>query len=105
MSAFAITKPFFHKDKFCHFVFDIHIMIMCSVNTELIFLENKISVGSVTYAIKGRDILKNNGFKVKIERKPSKSLSGCGYSLVFSGSLEKAGEILDRYGVKFKVIE
>lgn len=81
-----------------------HIMIVCSANTELIFLENKISVGSVTYAIKGRDVLRNNGFKVSIERKPSKNLSGCGYALKFTGDPDRAKAILDRHGVKYKDI-
>lgn len=65
-------------------------------------MENRISVGSVTYAIKGRDVLRNNGFKVGIERKPSKSSSGCGYALKLNGDINKAKEILDRYGVKYK---
>lgn len=79
-------------------------MILGSVKTELIFLENKISVGSVTYAIKGRDVLRNNGFKVNIERKPSKSLSGCGYALKFVGDPDKAKAILQSHGIKIKDI-
>lgn len=80
-------------------------MVMCSAGTELIFLESKIAIGSVTYAIKGRDILRNNGFKVGIERKPSKNSGGCGYSLKFTGDLQKAKDILTRHGIKFKDVE
>lgn len=78
---------------------------MCSAKTELVFLENKLSIGSVTYALKGRDILRKHGFKVYIERKPSEYKSGCGYALKFNGDMKKAQEILNRFGIKNKEIE
>ena len=77
-------------------------MVVCSATTELIFLENKIAIGSVTYALKGRDVLRNNGYKVGIERKPLKNSGGCGYSLKFAGDPIKAKEILYSHGIKFK---
>lgn len=60
-----------------------------------------IVTGTVTYAIKGRDILRNKGFKVSIERN-STGLSryGCGYAIVVYGNIEKATEILKNFGVK-----
>ena len=68
-------------------------------------MENKLSIGSVTYAIKGRDVLRKHGFKVYIERKPSEYKSGCGYALKLNGDIEKAKEILNRYGIKIKETE
>lgn len=42
-----------------------------------------ILVSSITYAIKGRDLLRSHGFKAYIEKTPSKLDShGCGYSIV-----------------------
>ena len=60
-----------------------------------------IITGTVTYAIKGRDILRDNGFKVSIERN-STGLSryGCGYGIVLSGNIEHAERLLKKYGVK-----
>lgn len=60
-----------------------------------------IITGTVTYAIKGRDILRNKGFKVSIERN-STGLSryGCGYGIVVNGNIEQALELLKDYGVK-----
>ena len=41
-----------------------------------------ITTGTVTYAIKGRDLLRRKGFNVKIERITSgKGSAGCGYSI------------------------
>ncbi len=42
-----------------------------------------ILVSSITYAIKGRDLLRSHGYKAYIEKTPSKLDShGCGYSIV-----------------------
>ena len=60
-----------------------------------------IITGTVTYAIKGRDILRNNGFKVSIERN-STGLAryGCGYGIVLNGNIEQAEQLLRKYNVK-----
>ncbi|MCQ2478010.1 MAG: DUF3343 domain-containing protein [Clostridia bacterium] len=60
-----------------------------------------ISTGSITYAIKGRDTLRNKGFKVWIERN-SKVLSsgGCGYNIVLDGDINSAERELKKAGVK-----
>lgn len=57
-----------------------------------------IATGTVTYAIKGRDILRRNGFAAKIERKSSNA--GCGYTVVTSGNIDKARMLLENSGVK-----
>lgn len=60
-----------------------------------------ITTGTVTYAIKGRDVLRQNGYTAKIERKNSLSGSaGCGYTVVTNGEKQKILEILTKAGVK-----
>ncbi len=59
-----------------------------------------IQVGTVTYAIKGRDLLRKNGFRVKIERKTGENTYGCGYVIVLEGDLKNARELLHQNGVK-----
>ncbi len=60
-----------------------------------------ITTGSITYAIKGRDVLRNKGYKVWIERK-SQGLSsgGCGYNIVLNGDISQAKRELNDAGVK-----
>ncbi len=59
-----------------------------------------IATGTVTYALKGRDLLRNNGFSVKIERITGDTTLGCGYVLKLDGDITKAEEILKNGGVK-----
>ena len=60
-----------------------------------------ITTGTVTYAIKGRDLLRQKGFNVKIERITSgKGGAGCGYSIILTGELNDAEKILRAAGVK-----
>ncbi|MGN0492745.1 MAG: DUF3343 domain-containing protein [Acutalibacteraceae bacterium] len=59
-----------------------------------------ITTGTVTYAIKGRDLLRKNGYNVKIERISSGRSAGCGYSIVLTGALDKAEELLRSAGIK-----
>lgn len=60
-----------------------------------------ITTGTVTYAIKGRDILRKKGYKVKIERITSgKGAKGCGYAVILDGNIDGVREILQTAGVK-----
>ncbi len=59
-----------------------------------------IQTGTVTYAIKGRDLLRKKGFKVKIERITAGKNYGCGYAIVLDGGLEEAEKTLRENGVK-----
>ena len=59
-----------------------------------------IQVGTVTYAIKGRDLLRKNGFKVKIERKTDEKAYGCGYAISLEGDKSEAVKLLRDNGVK-----
>ncbi len=60
-----------------------------------------ISIGSITYAIKGRDLLRKQGFRAYIERKTnSDGSSGCGYVIVADGNLQKIVGILKSSNIK-----
>ncbi|MBE6728200.1 MAG: DUF3343 domain-containing protein [Ruminococcaceae bacterium] len=66
----------------------------------------RITTGTVTYAIKGRDLLRRYGYKVKLERATSQSVSvGCGYSLIINGDLSKAEELLRGADVKILSVD
>ena len=67
----------------------------------------KIATGTVTHAIRARDLLRKNGFSAKIERIDNvEERIGCGYTVVIEKDLSKAKEILQNGGVKIlKVIE
>lgn len=58
-------------------------------------------VSSITYAMKGQEILKRNGFKVNVKRVPkSQVLSGCGYGLLVKSNPDKAEDILSKFQIK-----
>ena len=60
-----------------------------------------ITTGTVTYAIKGRDLIRKKGYKVKIERITSgKGAKGCGYGIILDGDIGEAENILQTAGVK-----
>lgn len=61
-----------------------------------------IMVSSVTYAIKGRDILRRMGYRANIERTPgSLNRVGCGYSITVDDlDINKAKNILSENNIK-----
>lgn len=60
-----------------------------------------IMVSSVTYAIKGRELLKAHGIKAVVERTPRQSAKqGCGYSLYVPQLTDEAESILKENGIK-----
>lgn len=63
---------------------------------------NRIDVSSITYAIRGRDLLRKRGFKAYIERTTANSPEGCGYSIVVEGDINYALEILKASGLKMR---
>lgn len=56
--------------------------------------------GTITYAIRGRDILRSHGYSANMEKTKSGLKSGCGYSISVSGEIEKIEKILRDSGVK-----
>ncbi len=60
-----------------------------------------VVTGTITYAIKGRDVLRRHGYKAHIEKITDSTQNvGCGYTVVFDGNIVKAQEILRNAGVK-----
>ena len=63
--------------------------------------KTKIRVSSVTYAIKGRDLLRSRGFSAYMERtKGFADGTGCGYHIVVSKNGAQAEAILREHGIK-----
>ncbi len=62
---------------------------------------NLIMVNSITYAIKGRDLLRSKGYKAYIEKTPGKLDShGCGYSIVVYVAADEVIDILKQADIK-----
>ncbi len=60
-----------------------------------------ILVSSITYAMKGKEILSRRGFKAYIERLPrGLQNSGCGYCIYVDGDVDAAERILKASGVR-----
>lgn len=60
-----------------------------------------IMVSSITYAMRGRQVLLNNGFRADIVRTPAKERGGsCGYSLYVPQRIDEAVELLKKNGIK-----
>ncbi len=60
-----------------------------------------IKVTSVTYAMKGRDLLQKNGYKAYLTRNPHpEDDEGCGYVIYVNKPDKKCFEILKRNNIK-----
>lgn len=59
-----------------------------------------ILVNSVTYAMKGRDLLTRQGIRAYVERIPPSNASGCGYGIYVPRGAEEAERILSENGIK-----
>ncbi len=60
-----------------------------------------IKVTSVTFAMKGRDLLQKNGYKAYLTRNPEPdSDEGCGYVIYVNNIDDKCFNILARSGIK-----
>lgn len=64
-------------------------------------MKNVIVTGTVTYAIRGRDVLRKNGIISSVERNSSGlGRLGCGYGIVVRGDIDKAVDILTQNNIK-----
>ena len=60
-----------------------------------------IAVGTITFAIKGRDLLRDLGLRAHLTRRISQNgNAGCGYSIVIQGNISKAKSALENAGIK-----
>ena len=59
-----------------------------------------IKVASVTYAVKGRDLLQKNGYKAYLARNPHPSSDeGCGYVIYVNNPDDRCLKILTSNGI------
>ncbi|MGN0570572.1 MAG: putative Se/S carrier-like protein [Candidatus Fimenecus sp.] len=59
-----------------------------------------IKVGSVTYAMKAKNILQHYGMRAKVIKTVStKKNEGCGYSVLVENPKQNIGELLRREGI------
>ncbi len=62
-----------------------------------------IKVGSVTYAMKGRDLLQKHGYKAYLTRNPHpEDDEGCGYVIYINNIDKRCFNILKRNGIQVK---
>ena len=61
-----------------------------------------IVVGSVTYAMRGRDALSRNGIGSRIEKISNSKLGGCGYALYVPDNFDEAVRLLREKGIKIR---
>lgn len=59
-----------------------------------------IEVASITYAIKARDLLRKNKFKVYVEKSTGRMKKGCEYSVIVDRDCDGAVRILKNAGIK-----
>lgn len=60
-----------------------------------------IMVSSVTYAMKGKQILNSMGIRSEVERTPKRDVkNGCGYSLYVPKDADEAERILKENNIK-----
>lgn len=65
-----------------------------------------IKVGSVTYAMKARSVLQQNGMRARvIKTAGTKKDEGCGYAVSVENPPQNIGEVLQRAGVAFKELK
>lgn len=64
-----------------------------------------ITVGSVTYAMKGKEILLRHGIRAFVEKTPKRAgNSGCGYGISVAGDIQRAAAILTQNGIRVTAI-
>lgn len=60
-----------------------------------------ISTGTVTFAIKGRDVLRKHGINARVEKTASgKGNAGCGYAIAAVGNIDLIEKLLKENGIK-----
>ncbi len=66
--------------------------------------DNLIIIGSVTYALKGKEILFRHGISAYITRNTKTKEYGCGYSLYIPNKFNTAIQILRENNIKILAI-
>lgn len=61
-----------------------------------------LAVGSVTNAMRGKELLAKNGLFAFVGRVKPDEQSGCGYTLTVTGDVEKAERLLKAAGIRVR---
>lgn len=61
-----------------------------------------LSVGSVTNAMRGKELLSQNGMTAWVGRARPNEQNGCGYTLTVTGDAERARRILTAAGIRIR---
>ncbi len=62
---------------------------------------NLIVFGTITYALKAKDLLRRNGIKATVERiSTGKNGKGCSYAVIFEGDALQVKDVLQNAGIK-----
>ncbi len=64
-------------------------------------MENIINTGTITYALRGRDLLRSKGYKAYMKRNSGKNAIGCGYTIITDCSKEKIVELFNLSSIKY----
>lgn len=64
-----------------------------------------INTGTITYALRARDILRNNGYSAYMFRNSGKDTVGCGYAVKVTGNKNAIVKILNNAGIKYNSIK
>ncbi len=67
-------------------------------------MENLITMTSITYAMKAKNMLNYNGVYCEVVRTPAGVGSGCGYSIKIKDDPEKIAKMLEYHNIKYKQI-
>lgn len=67
-------------------------------------MKNRISMTSITYAMKAKELLNSLGYRCEVERMPKNLGSGCGYSIVFNEHPDLIIPQLERRNIPYKGI-
>ncbi len=62
---------------------------------------NIINSGTITYAIRGRDLLRNNGYKAYMFRNTGDSALGCGYSISTNCGIDEIHSLFEKFKIKY----
>lgn len=61
-----------------------------------------LAVGSVTNAMRGRELLQKNGIPAFLGRADARGREGCGYTLTVTGDVSRAAGILAAAGIRVR---
>lgn len=60
------------------------------------------AVGSVSNAMRGKELLTKNGLRAYVGRVEADSTNGCGYTLTVTGDHNKAARLLETAGIRVR---